>query len=101
MKGREEALETVQQFCADVVKPRVLVTDDASEFVNKEIKSCYRTTGIRMEHSVPYTPEENGKKERTWGTVVGMARCMTHDAVLSKEYWNYALNYAFHKPHMK
>ena len=100
MKSREETLEKVQQFCADVGKPRVLVTDGASEFISKEIKSWYRTKGIRTELSAPYTPEENGKIERTWGTVVGMARCIIHDAGLSKEYWIYALNYAFHLKNM-
>ena len=76
--------------------PREIVTDGSSEFVSKEIKSWYRTNGIRTELSAPYTPEENGKTERSWLTVVGMARCKIHDAGLSKEYWTYALNYAFH-----
>ena len=65
MKSKEEALEKVQEFFADVGKPRILVTDSASEFVSKEIKSWYRTKGVRTELSAPYTPEENGKIERT------------------------------------
>ena len=87
MKSREEALEKTQQFFGDVGKPRVLVTDSASEFVSKEIKSWSRTKGRRTELSAPYTPEEKRKIEMTWGTVVGMAGCMIHDAGFSKENW--------------
>ena len=41
-----------------------------------------------------YTPQENGKIERLWGTITPMARCMIFDANLSKTYWPYALNMA-------
>ena len=100
METREEAKGKVQQFCADVGTPRVLVTDGASEFVSKDIRSWYRTKGIRTELSAAFTPEENGKIERTWGTVVGMARCMIHDAGSSTEYWTSALIYAFQLKNM-
>ena len=100
MKSREEAKGKVQQFCADVGKHRVIVTDGATDFVSKDIRSWYRTKRIRTELSAPHTPEEIGKVERTWGPVVGMARCMIHDAGLSMEYWTYALIYAFQLKNM-
>ena len=43
-----------------------------------------------METSAPYTPQENGKIERLWGTITPMARCMIFHANLSKTYWPYA-----------
>ena len=47
-----------------------------------------------METSAPYTPQENGKIERLWGTITPMARCMIFDANLLKTYWHYAVNMA-------
>ena len=44
--------------------------------------------------SAPYTPQENGKVERNWGTIHPMVRCLLKQAGLEKEYWQYALNMA-------
>ena len=60
------------------------------------MKTFCGNKGIRQETSAPYTPEENGKNERVWGTICGMARCMIHRANMDKEFWTYALNYAFY-----
>ena len=65
-----------------------------------------RANGIRQEYSAPYTPEENGKIERVWGTVTGRATCMLETAGLPKQLWPYALatsyyvkNLCFHSVH--
>jgi transposase InsO family protein len=76
------------------------VSDGVPEYVGQNFKFWCRKSGIRTKVSAPYTPEENGKIERKWGTVVGMARCMIHDAGLSKEYWTYVLNHAFYVKNM-
>ena len=95
MRSRDEVLEKFQQFCSDIGNPRMVVSDGAKEFTSSEFRSLCRKRGIRHETSAPYTPEENGKIERVWGTVVGMTRCMLDKARLGKRYWPYALNYAF------
>ena len=96
MRSRDEVLEKFQQFCSDIGNPRMVVSDGAKEFTSSEFRSFCRKRGIRHETSAPYTPEENGKIERVWGTVVGMTRCMLDNARLGKQYWPYALNYAFY-----
>ena len=55
-----------------------------------------RENKVRLENSAPYTPAENGKVERKWGTTTGMTRCLLDNAVLGEEYWTYAMNYAFY-----
>ena len=95
MKSRDEVAAKFVQYCADIGKPRVLVTDCAKEFVGGDKTFC-RNKGIRQETSAPYTPEENRKIESVWRTICGMARCMIHRANMDKEYWTYALNYAFY-----
>ena len=60
MKSRDEVAAKFVQYCADIGKPRVLVTDCAKEFVGGDKTFC-RNKGIRQETSAPYTPEENRK----------------------------------------
>ena len=85
MKSRDEVAAKFEQYCADIGKPRVLVTDCAKKFVGGDMKTFCRNKGIRQETSAPYTPEENGKFETVWGTICGMARCMIHRANMDKE----------------
>ena len=40
-------------------------------------------------------PQENGKIERVWGNVTGMAKCMLETAGLPKQLWPYALATSF------
>jgi transposase InsO family protein len=41
-----------------------LTTDNGGEYVNKNFTSYCTTQGIQMQHTVPYTPQENGVAER-------------------------------------
>ena len=65
MKTRDEVLDKLKQFCADVGKPGTLVSDGGGEYISNEFKRYYRNQGIRFENSAPYTPQ-NGKIERIW-----------------------------------
>ena len=84
MKSKDEVMTKLQQFIVDVGKPKVLGSDGALEFRSKQFKDVCRNNGIRQEFSAPYTPEENGKVERAWGTVTGMTRCMLATAGVPK-----------------
>ena len=95
MKSKDEVLSCSQRFISDIGKPKTLVADCAKEFVSDHFNAMCYANQIRHETSAPYTPEENGKIERIWGTVVGMARCMLETASMGKEFWTYALNHAF------
>ena len=55
-----------------------------------------RKNGIRQEYSTTYTPHGNGKIERVWGTVTGMARCMLETVGLPKQLWPCALATSFY-----
>ena len=96
MKTRDECLTYFRQFIADVGKPGTLVTDGAKEFTSGVFEAFCRESEIRHEFSAPYFPEDNGKIERVWGTVMNMARCMVDTAGMSKEYWGHALKGAFY-----
>lgn len=96
MKTKDESLSKLQQFVADIGKPRTLVTDGAMEYNSAAFNQFCREQSIRHEVSTPYMPEDNGKIERVWGTVVGMARCMVEQAHMPKSFWSYALLAAFY-----
>lgn len=96
MRSREEVPEKLEQFFADVGTPKTLVSDGALEYKSKLFSDLCRKNGVRQEFSAPYTPQENGKIERIWGTVTGMSRCMMETAGVSKMMWPYALATAFY-----
>jgi hypothetical protein len=47
-----------------------------------------------MQHTVPYTPQQNGVAERKNRTLKEMANCMIQSKGLSLKYWVKAINYA-------
>jgi hypothetical protein len=47
-----------------------------------------------MQHTVPYTPQQNGVAERKNRTLKEMANCMIQSKGLSLNYWEKSINYA-------
>jgi transposase InsO family protein len=45
-------------------KIKVLQTDNGGEYVNHEIHNIFHEAGIQLQHTVPYTPQQNGVAER-------------------------------------
>jgi hypothetical protein len=50
--------------------------------------------GIQMQHTVPYTPQQNGVVERKNHTLKEMANCMIPSKGLSLNYWAQTINCA-------
>ena len=46
-----------------------------------------------MQHSVPYTPQQNGVAERKNKVLKEMATCMIKDKYLSPNIWDESINY--------
>ena len=64
MRTRNEVIEKLELFIADVGSPGTLVSDGAQEYKSRGFNEVCRKNGIRQEYSAPYTPQENGKIER-------------------------------------
>lgn len=96
MRSRDEVFDKFQQYIADIGVPRTLVSDGAKEYVSHRFQGFCRERGVRHEVSAPYTPEDNGKSERIWSTIIGMTKCMLDRAGMDKSYWSYAMKAAFH-----
>ena len=56
LKTRDDAIDKVTQFFADIGKPGTLVCDDAGEFNSNEIKQLCVKQGVRQELSASYAP---------------------------------------------
>lgn len=69
-------------------------TNNGTEYFTQKLQDFCRKSGIQHQHSVPYTPEQNGIVERANRTIVERAKCMLFDAGLEKPYWAEAVNIA-------
>ena len=94
MKTRTDVPDKFKQFIADYQAPQTIVTDGAKEFTSETFEEICREKGVRHEISSPYTPEENGKSERLWSTLMNTTRCLLSSANMPNTFWTYALNHA-------
>jgi len=47
-----------------------------------------------LQHTVPYTPQQNGVVEMKKRSIKEMASCMLHEKSLPQRLWDEALNFA-------
>ncbi|GKB44517.1 ribonuclease H-like domain-containing protein [Tanacetum coccineum] len=90
-------------------KQTKLLSDNGTEFKNKEMDEFCRQKGIKREYSVARTPQQNGVAERKNRTLIKAARTMLADSLLPTLFWAEAVNIACYvlnrvlvtKPHNK
>ena len=59
----------------------------------KNMRHLCEECGIQMQHSDPYTPQQNGVAERKNRALKEMATCMIEDKYLSPKLWDEASNF--------
>ena len=96
IKSRSEIPESLMDLIEKLesrhegLKVRCLRSDQGTEFTNKRLEEFCRGR-IYQEFSAVYTPEQNGKSERSIGLVEEGARSMLAHANLAKHFWSYAV----------
>ncbi|KAL1449198.1 hypothetical protein WDU94_000417 [Cyamophila willieti] len=65
--------------------------DNGKEYDNNDMKNICKQEGIKIEFTIPYTPEQNGKAERLNRTLFEKARALVNDAGMEKELWDEAI----------
>jgi transposase InsO family protein len=75
-------------------KIKVLRIDNGGEYVNHEIHSLFHEAGIQLQHTVPYTPQQNEVVEWKNISLKEMESCMLHAKSLPQRLWSEALNCA-------
>jgi len=68
--------------------------DRGTEFVNQDLMSWCETQGIDVQHTVPYSPSQNGVAERMNWTLVELAWAMLLVAKLLEFLWEPAVEHA-------
>lgn len=71
-----------------------IVTDNGSEYVNRELDSYLQGRGIIHEVSVPYVPAQNGYIEREIRTIKEAAKTMLNKSKLNENLWPEAISCA-------
>ena len=93
LKAKSEVFERFREFKTLVEnqtgkKIRVLRTDNGGEYTSNEFMEYCSAEGIKKEHTVPHTPQQNGVAERKNKTMVGAAKAMLFDQGLSLFLWD-------------
>ena len=65
-----------------------------SVVTKSEFISYCEYAGIQMQHSIPYTPQQNGVAERNNRSLKEMATCMMESNTLPPKFWDEAINFA-------
>ena len=65
-------------------------TDCGGEFKSKELTNFATKNGIKMEYTIPYNPQMNGKTERMNGTLLDMIRTKLLESKIPKNLWSEA-----------
>ena len=60
MKSKSECLEKFKVFCAQVGTPKVLRTDNGTDYADKTSADVCTQNRIKREFTAPYTPHQNG-----------------------------------------
>ena len=68
--------------------------DNGGEYVNKKFIKFCTEHGIQMQHTIPYTPQQNGVAERKNHTLKEMANCMLQSKGLGRNFWAESINRA-------
>ena len=88
MKQKSKVFETFKVFKAMVEnsfnkKIKSIIFDKGGEYIKGDLQSFCESEGIQMEHSVPYTPQQNGVVERKNRSLKEMAISILHETSTS------------------
>nr|GEW69884.1 ribonuclease H-like domain-containing protein [Tanacetum cinerariifolium] len=76
------------------LKVKIIISDNRTKFINNDLNQFCGMKGIKMEFSVPRTPQQNGIAKRKNRTLIEAARTMLADSLLPIPFWAEAVNTA-------
>nr|CAN78986.1 hypothetical protein VITISV_015274 [Vitis vinifera] len=99
LKNKSYVFETFKKWKAMVeietsLKVKCLRSDNGGEHIDGRFSEYCATQGIRMENTIPGTPQQNGVAERMNRTLNERARSMKLHAGLPKTFWADAVSTA-------
>ncbi|KAL2239399.1 UNVERIFIED_CONTAM: Retrovirus-related Pol polyprotein from transposon TNT 1-94 [Sesamum indicum] len=99
LKRKSDAFDTFRRWRALVenetgLQVKCLRSDNGGEYSSEGIKNYCADHGIRMQKTIPGTPQQNGVAQRMNRTLNDSARCMRLKSGLPKMFWADAVNTA-------
>ena len=86
MRHKNQALQKFKEYIAENGTPRILRSDNGTEYTNNSFKQFCTNNKIKREYTVHETPEQNGVAERYNRTVVETTRSLLIESKLPKSY---------------
>lgn len=74
--------------------PKVIRCDGGGEYSGNVLKKFLADNGILLQHTAPYSPQQNGKAERKNRSLGEMLRCLLVESGLDKRFWGEAVSTA-------
>lgn len=101
LKAKSDVVDAFKRYAAMATthferKIARLRSDNGSEYMNEELMTYCSESGIVMEPSVPYTPQQNGVAERMNRTLLERTRAMLDESGVSRMLWSEAVQAAVH-----
>ena len=96
MKSRDEVPRIIKQFHNMIatqfgVQIKVFRSDNAKEYMHRELHEFYANRGILFQTSCAYTPQQNGIAERKNRHLLGVTRSLLLGMNVPKSYWDEAI----------
>ncbi|KAF0689295.1 hypothetical protein As57867_019178, partial [Aphanomyces stellatus] len=98
LTSKSESFDNFKKFHVTVerqhdYKLKTIMTDNAKEYMSKELNAYCKGIGIEQLYTNPYSPEENCVVEKSNYSVMNKVRCILQASGMDKVYWGEALNY--------
>ena len=99
LKQKSEASKYITEFLQFLHNqlgkfPKIFRSDGGGEFDNAQLNSFLASHGIKIERTVPYTPESNGYAERRNRTINDAGRANLLASGMSEMFWEEAIIHA-------
>ena len=97
LRHKSEVFEKFSEYVAlaenfTQKKVKRIRSDNGGEYTSEEFHDYCRKRGFIKEHTIPYTPQQNGVSERLNRTILENVRAMLHHAKLPLFLWAEAVN---------
>ena len=92
LKKKSEVCEKFTELKALIenasgIKIKILRYDNVGEYVSNYLLHIFSQSGIQVQHSIPYTPQQNGAAERKNRSFKEMSTCMLESKKLAENLW--------------
>ena len=99
LKKKSEVCEKFSELKALIknasgLKIKILRYDNGGDYASNDFLYIFSQSGIKVQHSIPYTPQQNRVAERKNRSLKEMTTCMLESKKLAENLWVEAMHAA-------